>query len=580
MRKFYFNIIFLTTLSCSMAFFLYESIFLPQKLPTYVFYVLSLLLSFSLVIAITCLKSELSILILLVCSFFMIKEGFISALPSSLMSYYLDNYVVYQVANGIQSLSYLPPVDYYTGAALYVSRQPVAPIFSVMYSEIIGVPLPLIIKHIGSIISSTIVPFSVYLMYKLLNQFRGVKTSKFSWFCFLFSPWILFFLIWGHYSIYSISYFSILNFITIKYILEKSKITKINIIIFIIISISVILSHFYLSFMIFIIYSFFIVLSLFFSRYIKYNLKAFLTVFCIYSIILLIYILYINIVHLNSLKEFMEYVIETLQFGSPNKGLTFYFGGGIVEVPLYVRFLQWAGAISWGILAAISFIILLKKYLKSRTFLVYALFICIGMAGLFSSIPYVLLPEYGTDLFNRSIYFFGLMCISSFISLIPKYIVGKWKKFSFLMLLVLVVNFGVIMNRYEFQSWNYPINGGEDIRLHPSEWSAAGFFTSSFGEQLNTAAGLRQGVSNIGYFSRIDYYEIQPSASNQVDYVRPDDWDKLKNYWTDCCFLRKSITKYEETPGYLVEYDVFNDLINYVNIVYDCTDVFMIYYQK
>ncbi|XRH76164.1 MAG: hypothetical protein ACO0C9_03680 [Candidatus Methanosuratincola verstraetei] len=566
-------------ISCTFIFFIYESTFLPQKLPTYVFYLIAILLSLSIVLFAFFSKNIIGYVLTISFISFLIKEAFLSVVPPSIISLYLDNYVIYQVANGIATYSRIPPIDYYSNAAIFVAKQPVAPVFSVIFSGITGVPLELSLRHLGCVIGGLIIPIVICLLYNPLEKQFGYRSFKFSHLSLLFSPWIVFFLIWGHYSIYSITYFAIMSFIILRYLIIERRIGVGCIILWSIASIAISFAHFYLSVIALAIFG----LTLFCFIVLLYGAnytRRFFNLLCIYSINLIIYVLFFFEETINSILFSLTLLFEAIVIGDPSRGINFYFAGGGIEVPFYVRFLRWAGAISWALLTAFSFILLLRKYRNSRKFLAYIMYLSVGTIGFITALPYILDPKYGTDLFDRYLYFFGLMCAAPFVGFISKHFSGKLKKVIYFIFLTLIINFGITMSPVDFQSWNYPIRGGEDIRLYPSEWAAAGTFTLNYADSLSSACGLRQGLSKIGYFSRINYYEIQPSASNQVVFIPPDEWDELKNYWTDCCFLRKSITKYEEVPGYVVQNSTFDELISSVKIVYTCTDVFIIYYRN
>ncbi|MBO3798461.1 MAG: hypothetical protein QW491_07895 [Thermoproteota archaeon] len=513
----------------------------------------------------------------------MIKEAFLSVTPMSIITLYLDNYIVYQVANGISKFSHIPPADYYSGSALSVAKQPISPIYAVIFSDVIGIPLNSILRHIGCIISGLVLPLVAYLPYKILNIHFDAKVSKFSWLSLLFSPWLIFFLIWGHYSIYSIIYFAIMLYSIMEFVLANRNMYS-HLIFWIILAFGIAFAHAYMAVLAFVVYSLifivFMVSSFSVKKHARALLNRFFSFFATYAIIFLIYLLWYSFFYIRSIEHILRAFVETLEAGNPSVGLAYNFAPSKINVPFYVRILRWSGAVSWIFLSAVSFIFLLQKYRSSKITLIYAIFICIGFVGSITALPYIFDQKFGVDLFSRSVYFFGLMSASPFIGLASKYFSGKLKQIFFLIMLFLIVNFGIIMSPEDFQSWHYPIKSGEDVRLYPSEWVAAGLFSLNYGKSLSAACGLRQGVSKVGYFARLNYYEIQPSVSNREHFISPDKWDELKDYWTDYCFLRKSITIYEEVPGYIVNKDIFKRLVNNVNIMYTCTDVFMIYYPN
>lgn len=553
-----------TFIASLMLFLYFEYYLISLNIPTFIFYIISLSISTSLIfIFILSRKIETVIFALIIYHLFL-KVSFLSLFPKSIITPYLDTYVIYQISSQIISNgNLLMNPELYTLGAQTSVNQPIWPTFSVMLSEITGVSIFQILRHLG-ILFAPLIPISFYLYYYAL-KYQNSETLKLSLLLISSSPWLIFFLTWGHYSNSSLIFVSILSYLLLeKRIRNFQKIT-----LYTITATALTFTHFYMNVVFLIILLLYLFLLLFINRDIFSQFAKFGV---LHLIIFLYYLLWFALAYLDRSLFFIQYLTEAIDIGSPNKGFEFYFTGGTFQMPIYVTILRYGGVIAWGILLLFSLYFLFKGYFSIKQLIFYILF---GIVGLILAIPYIFDPKYGTDLFNRSLYLFVLLSAAPLSAL--GYVIFKkitlYSKVFTVLLLVLIVNFGLIMVPSDFQSWNYPIRGGEDVRLNQSEWSSVGFFASAYIEKISSVCGLRQGVGKIGYFASLNYYELQPSASNQIPILKPEEWEKLPDLWTEYCFVRKSITSYPEVKGYLVDKDDFQKVYLNTNVIYSTTDV-------
>jgi hypothetical protein len=532
------------------------------------FYIITILISIAIVVNVLNSRDLLAILALSY-SLAVIKFGFLSILPNYILTPYLDAYVTYQISSAIIELSYLPSPDVFTQGAQITSSQPIQPILVAMISKIIGLDIFLVMRYFGCLFA-LLLPFSFYILFRIFKKIDKTL-PKISSLLFCFSPFVVFFLTWGHYHNLSLIYFSIISYYVLKRTAESNHNSGFFICAFIA-SVALVFAHVYMEILTLILLTSFTLLLLTSPK--TQRATNFVVLYCI---LCFMYFVYFGTRYFYPISTTVEYYFSALIEGNPSRGFSFYFGSGRFIPPFYVVALRYIGAISWLLLTFIGFGFWIWKFGREKAYLYFML---TGILGIFTATPYLFDPRFGTDLFYRSLYLWGLMASAPFATLsfffIRKKIRNKLLKLFSVLSLIFAVNFGLISISIDFQSWNYPILGGEDVRLNYSEWASAGFFASTLLDEKTPVCGLRVGLGTVGYYARLNYLEIQPSASNLNALVPPEKWEKIKELWTPYCFLRKSITIYPEIRNYIVDKNDFRKVYVFSDVIYSCNDVFIL----
>ncbi|BAF58572.1 MAG: hypothetical protein HPY89_11605 [Pelotomaculum sp.] len=573
-------------------FMIYEYTLLPLNL-SFIYY--SLVVAISIVIVdilriSSKVKNTTLMMMCIVLFYFSLKRGFISVLPDPLIGK-LDTYCIYQVAKSIIDLSHIQSIEYYTGAASANSTMPIAPIFSAIASITTGISLPVIQKNIGSILSGILLPVVLYLTYKPLQSLTGFVEGKIAWVLLLSSPWLLGFLTWGHYAAYSTIFVSILVFILlIKYNEICGKYSNMNnmslSLLWIIVSVVLAFTHTYMAIILLFVYLTWLIILYIYMRFSDSGnavISNFANTFSIYMVFVLTHLIWIS-AQFYGFIFMINYMIETLKFGAPSRGILYY--GTPQASPLVAIVLKYLGLFSLLLLSAVAILIcvLYYKRIKHVTvhLLLYLSFLIISVVVI---LPYILDPKYGTDLFNRFFYLWYLgiapfigICYVRFYS--ERSVKKRIPKIFFEICMIFVIILGLLSaTTPDFQDWGSPIVSGEDIRLNLSEWIAAGEFSDNINS--DTCYGLRMGVFTIGLFKRMNYIQISPSVSNQNALVPPEHFEKINEYLKEkYCYLTKSIVMYPDISKYIIDKTSFEKGTNRYgsNILYSCGDVLLLYF--
>jgi len=562
--------ILLTT--SGMIFLLYER-FLLQRGESWVYYISMTTIAVVLVTLVfrfmrSTKDSQYTFLVIIVTVYTLLKFGFVSSIPSSILL--AEANVEYQVSSSLQ-LGHIQPISYYTLFAKSLATMPIVPIFNYALHTVSGYSLGGISKYFGAGITSVLIPLSYGMLVKSMESLRKCNSWLLSLLLILSSPWLLGALVWGHYAIFSTIFAAILLWIIIKNF--DKKIDPGVTIMYIIITVALAFTHMYLLVSLFLIYTIYLVLTSISAttskiKAIKHPYKMYL----VYLTITLAYLVYLSR-QFGALVFRIMYLKTAIEKGSLTAGISYY--GTPKASPTFVVILKYSGVISLGILSTLS---VAWYYLKSRRveFLKYLLFLSILIGSLILFGPYLFDQRYGADLFNR-VFYFGLLAVSPYISYYLSSHSNSKKHTLLSTLLIFVLLFGLLSAvRPDIVDWKTPIVTGEDIRLHLSEWYAAGRFSSNMPSQ--EIYGLRTGMGPIGLFMRKNYIQLNPSINKPNPLIPPEDLSNLPNFLKDAyVVLRLSMSEHPD-PGFIVnKTDVLKlRSNNNANIIYACSDVFII----
>jgi len=550
-------------------FLLYER-YLVHEGKSWIYYLIVSVISFilvSLMFKLSQKKNLAHILLVVILLYILLKFAFVSILSSPMLSLYQDAYVVYQVANSLH-LGHIQPIGYYTGASRILSTMPVVPIFSYVVHIVAGYSLASIVKHLGAGVSSVFLPLSYGIV------FRSLVTQKISnnWIrallILIFSPWLLGFLVWGHYAIFSTVFGALLIWATLRQV-RQEKVNKKKIFIIYVVTLSaLVFTHLYLLLVFLVSYTVFVLLTITLEN--RRMLSDILNLYVLFLVLTMAYLVY-HTYQLKSLIPVIEYFKTALfKVRDPSQGISYY--GSPKASPMFVVVLKYLGVISLMILSAVS---LGWYYLKSRVELSgYLLFFSIGISSVILVMPHIFYPIQGTDLFNR-VFYLGTLSVSPYISY---YFSTHLKDYKYRLLLgtmlTFVFLFGLLSaTRPDIVDWNTPIVSDEDIRLNPTEWIAAGKFTTNI--PTDTLYGLRLGVGPIRSLMRKNYVQLStsrnllifPEELNYNLYVPKDKY----------IVLRLSMRKYPD-KSLRVDGTVVYKLRSHINIdiIYSGSDVFIV----
>ncbi|WP_010480048.1 hypothetical protein [Thermococcus zilligii] len=567
--KFTYITMFLLFLLFSLGFVAYEYYLLKRLPPIWIYYAIVLIMV--LFTSLLYLKTESIIFSLGILAYFklMVKVAFLSPWPSPILITLAD-YRFYAASRTLSESSFISSPNLVKNFEDLVV-QPLAPILYTLCSQISGISEVYTVKYFP-LIYSALIPFTLYLMYKPLES-RNRLLSKMSILLFVFSPYLL--NIDPLYLFLSIQYLAIIVYVLIKtsgkYISPKETI------VYIIISLALVFAHFSMTGLGLVIILGITSAILLLSDRKKSHHAMYLGL--VYITAFLTYLIFYAPRRLLDLTMMWNYLLDAV--GSKSlQSINYYAAPKVVKYPAYVQVIQYGGFILWIIMAILGFLLFLSRSIKSQKqyTLLYGNYIWIIGAGVLLGLPYIFDPKYGTDLFLRAVFLYGFWGGAPFATKALLKLNKKSKKLGYIAL-VFMLSFGFTLVPAYYQSWNYPIVGGEDIRLFPSEWHVAGAFVRNNIDKDASVCGLRQGFYKIGMFADIKsrYIEIQPSVSNVRGIISPDEWTRLPKFYTNYCFLRRSIVDYQEVPGYGVKKEIFDNMYILSNVIYSGTDVFGIY---
>ncbi len=581
--KVIFNLIFALVTS-SLLFPIYQIYLRPLKY-SFVFYLDMSLIAFILIYqAILLIKHGHSAtrnhcfaLFAIILSYELLKLGYLLAMPFKVISLYPDAYNVYTVARSL-STGHLFNSEKYPLSAKSLSLTPSVPLFLYIFSSITNFRLESVVKYYP-LMSALIILVSYFITLRKIKIIDNKNLAYLGIVIGVFNPWLLGFITWGHYANFSTIFMNTLLWLMLS-LMEQNKNQFELLIMYFVISLILVFTHTYMSIIFLIMIFIYIMIRLIILKRI-FSIQYLLLATGI--VVILLHTLYFAYQTMNTLVDYVHYIIDTVIAGSPTIAVKFYGTPQASHLPVVL--VKYIGAISFVVL---TFVSLTWYVLEFRSELEkYLSFLSMLLTGLLVHMPYYLAPRYATDLFNRTIYFTsiaGSPFIVTFLSKILEKNSRKVKLFiqhttQYVMTIVLffIVMFYLLHAvNPDVVDWTTPIISGEDSRLPRMEWFYLSSYISSKAMQCSEVYGLRIGLHYIGYLSWKDYKQLSISPSTPSPLIPPENFieiiDRLKG---DLVFLRSSMVQYPD-PGYSINYETFIYVISQSNLVYSASDAIVI----
>jgi hypothetical protein len=559
-------------------------IFLPSTiLFTPLYYILALFIASSIALCLTAKYSSRNVesifITSIIVSYVLIKAVIPFSTPNNVIDNFPDAYYEYQIADLIETTHHVHiDPSLYTGEAVSYCYTPNLAILGYLVSEVTTISLQSFFKYIGLYTSGVLLFLLSMTFFRRILKIIGKNNRKVTYLAtsfFMFSPWVMGFLAHANHSTISVPLLFLVLFLVSNTLTVGNSFG--TAILYALTMISLVFSHFYMSFVL----VFILCLYAIAVRMIDKTSFSKVTILLVISFsVLFLHMLYIS----NFLKDIhfmVRYLFSSIFEGSPLLGIRYY---GTPQVSnWFVVVIKYLGFITFMFLGFSGIIALLhdaKLKSNKNIFLFSILTTTPFIVGSFLVVPYIFNPLYGTDLFNRYL-FFTYLSLSTYVALYIERIQFKFdKKFGYgivlsSILLILLAGYFQGVNPY-YVDWTTPIVNGDDVRLNFNEWNSLAHFVKNLPDKI--VIGLRSGSGPVGGLAFKEYWLLSRGASGGLDFNLKYLGQIGSIYPGRCILLRKSITTYPDGEGSLAPQYALEQLYSneQINIVYSASDAFII----
>jgi len=510
------------------------------------------------------------LLFTLILAYTFLKIGYLLVVPPETLSIYPDAYVIYQIMESLSTHNHLLNPSFYTLGAQSISTTPLLPIFLQILSMVSCLNGQYVVKYYPLIYA----PLMIVAYFLILKKLGIIKMSKITLGITIgvFNPWTLGFLTWGHYSNSSML-FLLLLFLVILSLASGGNQGYLSI--FTILTFAMFFTHVYMGIVYIATFTIYFIYICIIRR--GFN-KLWLYLLVVAYSGIFVHILYYATIYAHALVSYVQYVAEALELGNPFHAIRYYGTPQASNLPLAI--IKYVGFSSLATLSMISTIWYYLKHKKDTTR--YSLLASMMATGIVLNIPYYFLPLYGTDLFNRLIFFIA-MGASPFIVTYIGIRIDKLtrKKLAFRHVVFAIFIFFILIFyllhavRPDIIDWTTPIVSGEDVRFPRTEWYFLSRYISFNIARDSEMLGLRIGVPFIGLLARMNYKQLSISPSTPKPLIPPENFKEITLLKGELFFLRRSMVEFPD-PGYVVKNDDLIYVIKESDIIYMASDALVI----